>query len=141
MIKKFKQFNESIETLTEYELKIKNMYFKLKRGIGDGILDLGKVGQVSNTVIYDIEKRYPGATVFKKDGRYLLSIKENPVTESRTGNKIIEIYEEIVNNVTITDELNIEDIDTVAKSVLSEIDYGFYEQNKEVIIDMLETDI
>lgn len=145
MIKNFKQFNESnaVEGLTEYELKIKNAYSDLEKGIGDGLIDLGKIGDVSDIDISNIQKTYPKSKVITKDGRYLLSVKENPVNESKIGNKIIEIYEDIVNFIgddylKKVDSLSIKHIDEAAEMSLSDDDYIFYSGAKDTIISMIE---
>jgi hypothetical protein len=158
MIQKFKDYKKesnAIEGLTEYELQIKNMYSDFEKGIGDGLLDLGKVDDVSKIDIANIQKTYPKSNVIQKNGRYCLSIKENPVNESaKVSDAIIEIF------VLLTDELGDKlEQDTIEKSVIDDVAneilpnavsedkergetlLGLYNGgSKEFVYDMIEND-
>lgn len=129
-IKKFNEFNESnsIEDITEYELKIKNMYSDLEKGVGDGILDLGPIGAISKTVLNNIRKTYPDSKIIEKDGRYLLSVKENTYND---------ICEKIIPNIN-KDEILLKEIDDIAKKKLNNKNLKIYNENKNDIIDELE---
>lgn len=67
--------SESIDTMTEYELKIDREYSKLKKGPGENLLDLGKITDVSKTDINNIKRTYMDSNVITKDGHYWLKIK------------------------------------------------------------------
>jgi len=129
-IKKYSNFNESnaVEGITEYELKIKNMYSDVEKGLSDGILDLGPTGVVSKTVLSNIKKRYPKSTIIEKDGRYLLSIKENPSNN---------ICEKISSNIK-KDKILLNEIDKIAENRLKKKELKIYNENKNKIIEEIE---
>jgi hypothetical protein len=66
---------ESIDTITEYELHVDRGYSKLKKGIGENLLDLGKITDVSKTDLYNIKVTYKDCNVITQDGHYWLQIK------------------------------------------------------------------
>jgi hypothetical protein len=59
----------------EYELHIRSEVSKLKRGDGAGLIDIGEINKVSNTVIDNLGKTYPGSEVIIKDDHYFLKVK------------------------------------------------------------------
>ena len=76
-IKSGNYVKESIDTMTEYELHVDRGYSKLKKGIGDNLLDLGKITDVSKTDLSNIKVTYNDCNVITKDGHYWLQIKGN----------------------------------------------------------------
>ena len=70
-----KKLNEKNEEDTEYVLKIKNQYSKLKVAGENQLLDLGEIEEVSDTDIYNITRRYPKSDITTNNGHYWLSVK------------------------------------------------------------------
>jgi len=79
-VKLFKNFknikNESIDSLTEYELHIDNEYSKLVKGDGKKLIDLGKIISVSSTDINNIKRTYTDCIVIQNNGHYWLKLKD-----------------------------------------------------------------
>lgn len=150
-IKKYNEFfNESnaVEDLTEYELKIKNEYSKLKRGEGDGLIDLGKITDVSDIDISNIKKTYPKSRILTKNGRYLLSVKENTkINESKISDKLIEISEKLYSEIfkrlgedKLKDIKNIDEetLNELASEILEHNDLEIFFSSKDLIVDLIE---
>jgi hypothetical protein len=76
-LKRFENFiQESMSDSPEKEwVDVDNEYSKLKKSDAYGVIDLGKVSQVSDTDIHNLQMKHKDAVIFYKKGRVLMKLK------------------------------------------------------------------
>lgn len=77
MITKFNEFKSAkLENYDSESIDIKNEYSKLIKGVKGMTIDLGKVDQVGELYIKNIEQTYKDAIITTVAGHYILSLKK-----------------------------------------------------------------